>query len=448
VNDRSRAIHIAVDVRRNRLFIADAKGHAVRALTLDGKLLGQSMQGELFFPNRLRLAGDLLMVADNDHRRLAWMDIGADRPNFAVRRTLPASAHPQAVSGHTKVTDFAFIPDAQGQASVLWMLAVAQGQGDGDVLTWGPAMKAGVRADLGGFSDPLGIDRLGEAAVVADFNGVGLFRVGADGRHLGPFGDDGFQRELRASRDRIAAAAMWVRAGWAAFVATLVVGFLLAWRYGEKPGRQALQGAFAGVDRARAEVPRHPVELKPQDWYGRRLGFAFALGVAGVLLVPVAMWFFLRHEIPPALLTGQNRWPLAGVGLMLLLTPAALWRARQMALRRIVLDRGAVHVHAGSGMAASVPVTEVVASPQSLLIGSVMLPYRGQTMGGKPGRWIYDEDLLTRYLLAHLPASQRVAQPELARAMMKRMPKWQVVGISAVIVAYGAFEVWRIWGKG
>ena len=47
----------------------------MQVLSLDGRVLGKSVTGDLFFPNRLRLAGDSLMVADNDHRRLVWLDI-------------------------------------------------------------------------------------------------------------------------------------------------------------------------------------------------------------------------------------------------------------------------------------------------------------------------------------------------------------------------------------
>lgn len=446
VNERSRAVHIAVDVRRNRVFVADAKGHAVRALTLTGQVLGDSASGDLFFPNRLRLADDLLMVADNDHRRLAWLDVGADKPNFALRRTLQSSSHPQANAAHTKVTDFAFIPDATGQASVLWMLAVAQGQKNGDVLSWGLAMKPVARADLGGFTDPLGIDRLGDAAVVADFDGVALYRVSADGKNLGPFGDDAFQAELRSSRHRISAAALWVKAGWAAFAATLVIGFLLAWRYGEKPGQQALRSAFAGLAQVTADVPERPVELKPQDWYGRQMILTVAAGAAMFLLLPALVWWVFPHEFPPGLLKGRRAWLTLGMmALLLAAMPLAFWQAWRASQRRLVLDRAMAQVYAGPRVAASAPVADVLASPQNLLIGGVMLPYRGRTAMGKLGRWIYDEDTLTRYLLAHLPASHRVAQPELARALMKRMPRWPALAMAGVIIVYVAFEAWRLW---
>jgi hypothetical protein len=447
VNPRSRAVHIAVDAKRSRVFVADAKGHAVRALSLDGRVLAESASGMLFFPNRLRLAGDALMVADNDHRRLVWLDIRDDKPSFALRKSQQSSEHPQARSGHTKVTDFAFLPDAGGEPSVLWMLAVAQGQKAGDVLSWGAALKPVGRASLGGFADPLAIDRLGDSAIVADF-GVALYRVGAGGEYLGPFGDQVFQRELRSSRDRIAAAGMWTKAAWGSFAATLVIGFLLAWRYSEKPGQRAAVQAFAGLADVVAEIPRAVVELKPQAWVGKQAAVAAGAGALLMLLVPGLLLFAFPHEIPPSFWQKRNVWLLLGLlPLLWVGMGIALWYSWGIAQRRLVLANGFAQVLAGDRTVASAQVREVVASPQALLIGRTMLPYRSRTAMGGPGRWIYDEDKLTRFLLAHLPASQRVPQPELARAVLKRTPLWLLLAIGLPFAAFVAFELWQAFGR-
>lgn len=446
VEAHSEAIHIAVDAGRKRIFIADAKGHAVQVVSLDGRVLGKSVPGDLFFPNRLRLAGDALMVADNDHRRLAWLDIRDDKPSFALRSSLAASGHPQALGGHTQVTDFAFLPGQDGRPSVLWMLAVAQGQKDGNVLVWGAGLKPIARAGLGTFTDPLAIDRLGDAAVVADFEGVALNRIGERGQYLGPFGEEAFQRELRSSRDQIAASALWIKAGWASFALTLVIGFLLAWRYSEKPGQQAAARAFAGLDLAVAEVPRGTVDLKPQAWYGRQVAIAGAVGTLLILVVPGVLFSIFPYELPPSF---RGKFVLV-IGLVPLLWAAmalALWQALGLAKRRLVLAKGFAQVHGAGGTVASVPVLQVVASPRALLIGRTILPYRRAAVLGRPGRWIYDEDKLTRYLLAHLPAGQRVAHPELARAVIKRTPWWQQLLVGLPLAALLGFWLWRSFGR-
>ncbi|HSV46554.1 MAG TPA: hypothetical protein VLJ58_12285, partial [Ramlibacter sp.] len=90
---------------------------------------------------------------------------------------------------------------------------------------------------------------------------------------------------------------------------------------------------------------------------------------------------------------------------------------------------------------------EVIASPQALLIGPILLPYRGRNLSGQPGRWIYDQDALTRFLLAHLPEDRRLPHPDLARAAIKRMPRWQKVLAGLAIAAWLAFELWRAFGR-
>lgn len=443
VNPRSRAVHIAVDIQRKRVFIADAKGHAVRALSLDGRTLAESANGELFFPNRLRLSGAELMVADNDHRRLVWLDIRDDLPSFVLRKSLQASGHPQARGGHTKVTDFAFLLDQAGQPSALWLLAVAQGQSEGDVLTWGPGLKPIARAGLGGFSDPLAIDRLNGEAVVADFDGVALYRVSRSGEYLGLFGDGAFQRELRSSREQISASGIWFKAGWAAFAATLIIGFLLAWRYSEKPGHQAAVQAFSGLADVPAEMPHGVVELEPQAWYRRQ--FAVAAGGGVLLLLGLgASLFFFTHQLPLSFWNNREAWlsaaALPAMGIL-------LWYGWRLTQRRLVLCDGSAQVRLGDKTLASVPVREVVASPQALLIGRTTLPYRVVKAGGSPGRWIYDQDKITRYLLAHLPASQRLTQPQLARASFKRIPRWQQLAIAVPMAAILAAELWEAFGR-
>jgi hypothetical protein len=448
IEQSSRAVHLAVDIAHERIFIADADGHAVRMFGLDGRRLRDSPPGELYFPNRLRVAGDQLVVADNDHRRIVWLDITGDTPSFAPLRTLLSGDHPQARSGHRKVADFAFVPGANGEPVVLWMLAVAQGQKFGDVLTWDAALKPGERANLGGHTDPLALDRLGDAAVVADFNGVALYRIGAHGDYLGPFGEPAFQGELREAAAQISDAVLWKYAAWACFAATLVIGFLLAFRFSESPGAALVTKTFAAYDTASAEVPPGRVELLPGRWYVRQMG-AMAIGLGGLALVaPALLAFGTRGRLLPPAVPG---WFMALVALALLALYVALafglWHLWRMAQRSLVLVEGRAEVRHGLRTLASVPVLEVMASPQALLIGRAMLPYRMTAMAGRPGRWIFEEDRLVRYVLAHVPPGQRIAQPALTRVAMKRMPVWQQLAIGVPFLVVLAFELWRTFGR-
>jgi hypothetical protein len=229
VNPTSRAVHIAVDPANERVFVADAQGHAVRALSFQGEVLGQSAAGELFFPNRLRLEAGLLVVADNDHQRLAWLDVAPPRPAFRVQRSVQLAGHPQSAAGR-KAADFAFLPASEGTVPVLWTLAVAQGQKRGRLLAFDAGYAARGGADQGGHADPLIIDRLGNALLVADFDGIAYFRVAADGRFLGAFGQGAFAEEVQGERERARAGQLWVAVGQGAMVVALLIGLVLAWR--------------------------------------------------------------------------------------------------------------------------------------------------------------------------------------------------------------------------
>ncbi len=227
----SRAVHLAVDRAGERMFVADARSARVQTFSLDGKRLSSSAPSELplNFPNRLRYLGnDELVIADNDHRRLLWAKARPGAPVQLVS-TLYAADHPHARGNRTKVTDVAF-----GRSGGIWMLAVKQGQKDGDVLVFDAARRPVARAGLPAGADPLFIEALGDAAVVADFSLLALHRLDPQGRYLGEFGDAAFKAELTPLRERLRRSKMWTNGGMGAGAVVLLLGFLLAWRFGSK----------------------------------------------------------------------------------------------------------------------------------------------------------------------------------------------------------------------
>jgi hypothetical protein len=436
IHAASRAVHIAVEPARDRVFIADAKGHGVRAFDLQGRQLAQSAGGELLFPNRLRLAGDHLIVADNDHGRLVWLDIRSPRPSFLVRRTLPLADHPEATGGR-KAADFALLRGPRGEPAALWLLAVKQGQKHGELLLYGPGLQPTVSADLNGHGDPLIVDGLGEDLLAADFHGVALYRIAADGRFLGAFGDGLFARELTETRARLRALELRKYLGWAGLAIALAVGFLLSWRYSEKPaGRRALE-AFDVAPDTEASVPLGPLDLRPAAWRRRQILVA-AIFLSAVTLGTLGFAAFLfRPEIPPHLWRSPIAWAVP-VGLLAMLV--SNWVGlRISARRRLWLARGRIEVRLEDRTVATTTPGGIMASPRTLLVGRVLLPYRAQALRGGPGRWIFDEDLVKRYVLAHLQPHQRLNDQDLLRAYLQRLPAWQIsiaVVAAALALAY------------
>jgi len=125
---------------------------------------------------------------------------------------------------------------------------------------------------------------------------------------------------------------------------------------------------------------------------------------------------------------------------MIVGTAWGVWRASRRVLR---LDVDCVAVHGPGRTLAEVPLAEVLASPQALLIGRHSLPYRGVDWRGRPGRWIFDEVQLKRHLLARLAPHQRLRQPELARAGLRRLPPWQIALLALPFVAWLGFLAWQ-----
>lgn len=439
----SSAVHIAVDLPRNRVFIADAKGHAVRAMSLQGRQLADSARGELFFPNRLRLAGDQLVVADNDRHRLVWLDVAADPPSFAPGRVVAVPAHPDALPGR-KAADFALRAGADGTLSTLWLLAVAQGQKHGQVLVYGPGLAPRGQAQLGGYGDPLIVERLGDALLAADFEGIALYRVGADGRFLGEFGAGAFAQELAAARAQLRAATWWRYGGWAGLALALLVGFALAWRFSEKPGARQLRAAFGTLDASQAAVPLEPLELRPAAGHAWRTA---AVPVASLALLAGAfagLAWSLRHEIPPGLLGAKGQLLLILLLLFLLGAMVAVaWAGWRLGRRSLWLGQGRIEVRLDGRTLATATPAQLLATPRALLVGPHVLPYRASRLDGKPGRWVFDEYQFKRYVLAHLAAAQRLTDPELARARLRRTPPWQLALVFAPVLAYLAYALWQ-----
>lgn len=434
IDRSSQAVHIAVEPARDRVFVADARGHGVRVFNLQGRQLAEGGKGELFFPNRLRVVGDQLVVADNDHRRLVWLDARGDTPSLLERRTLPLAGHPDQRGGR-KAADFAMLPGADGKPAAWWVLAVKQGQKDGQVLLYDGTLQPRGSADLGGHSDPLIIDRLGRDLLVADFAGIALYRVGADGKYLGAFGSGAFARELADARGRLRMVEVWKYAGWAGMAITLLVGSLLAWRFSEKPGATEMASfeAAALATPDEAAVPIDPLDLKPAAWHRRQAVLLAGFMTLMTAAVAALFVFIVPHEIPPALWKSYALWlaPLAAV-----VAVGTSWAgARGVLRRRLWLGQGRIEVREAGKTVATVSPDRLLASPRMLLVGHLMLPYRAQGAGGRPGRWIYDEHLLRRYVLAHLGARQRLTDADLVRMQMKRMPRWQWAVIALLAVA-------------
>jgi hypothetical protein len=162
------------------------------------------------------------------------------------------------------------------------------------------------------------------------------------------------------------------------------------------------------------------------------------LGASFVSLTLVGSVLFLfPYELPPGFWRPPMAWIVPAV---LLAMVASAWSGlRKTARKRLWLARGRVEVRLEKRTLARAKPDEIFASPRALLVGREMLPYRAHGVSGAPTRWIYEEDIVKRYVLAHLQPQQRMTDAELARAWILRMPQWQVALVAlmaALLLVY------------
>ena len=402
---RSLAVHLAVDSVGQRVFIADAKGGRVQVLDMDGKVFTRTdpQTVPLSFPNRLRYLGDdTLVVADNDNRRLVWLRVVPGQPTQLLR-TLGSADHGQARAGRGKVTDAAF-----GPAGTVWMLAVKQGQKDGDVLVFDAKQRPVARAALPEGADPLIIDTLGDTALVADYGLVNLYRIDAQGRNLGEFGDAPFRRELRSLGAQVREGALWKTLAQVFGAVVVVAGLVLGWLYGEKPTRPGqfdhqAKAALASLGAAGSTL-HYPVVLTQTAAYAasaRKKLLVMALVVVVGIAVPAMP--LLRLYYTGKFLGGWTLPALVALGAVLVSVIVWLvWREHLQAIELRVTERKLGWFRNGKLVRAA-RLPDVHASINALLMGSKMIRFRWLATNTKAGPDRFDMDLLNRALLSRLP---------------------------------------------
>jgi hypothetical protein len=427
----SRAVHLAVDRAGERVFIADAQGHRFQVFDLAGKLVGSSNRESvsLFYPNRLRYLGDnTLAIADNDHHRLVWARVEPGRPP-KVLRTLDAAAHPQSRSNRTKVTDAAFAP-----SGAMWMIAMKQGQKDGDILVFN-GDKPVARVELPAGADPVVVESLGPHAVVGDFFLIKLHLVDAAGKYLGEFGDAAFAAEMVSLQALSRASARWTTGSMIAGGLVILSGLLLGWRYSERPSHGGRPQPASSASTEGAEPLRFPVILEQTPQYRAAMRKHMVL-LAVVLLLMLGMLgalVLIRNE-----LISRPFFLQAAVGLLAMMGFTAWFVQDAFRPRELRVTASRVGCFRGRQRIAESPLGEVFASRRALLIGRLQLPYQmaSPELGKIPP--MFDPELLDRALLTRLPPANLVDDLAMGRLMMGRQALWFKLLIGfAVLSALG-----------
>ena len=435
-NPVSRAVHLAVDRAGERVFIADANGQRVQVFDLAGKRMAVSQPNELplFFPNRLRYLGnDTLVIADNDHHRLVWSRVEPGKAP-ALLRSLDAASHPQARSSRNKVTDM-----AAGPRGTVWMIAMKQGQKDGDVLVF-DGDRPVARAELPAGADPIVIESLGDAAVVADYSLVQLYRLDDQGKYLGQFGDAAFAAEMAPLQALSRQVAWWTTGSLVAGGLIILAGLLLAWRFSEKPVRRGEGPPVARANVAGDMPLKFPVVLPQTAAYLAAMR-RMALGMGVLIVLMLGTLAVLAWNVKPGLQIYLQ------IGSGFVATVAMAWVSFRDLLhpRELRVTSNRVGLFRGGKLLAEAVLSDVYASRKALLVGRTYLVYRldGARLGKVPP--MFDTALLEGALLARLPAANLLDDRRMQAAMMKRQPA--LVALFAATLAATAWIAYRtLWG--
>ncbi len=442
-NPRSRAVHLAVDRQGQRVFIADANANRVQSFDLDGKPLASTdpEAAPLFFPNRLRYIGDdTLVVADNDHRRLVWLRVAPGKTTQLLR-SLRSADHGQAREGRGKVTDAAIGPDG-----TVWMLAMKQGQKDGDVLVFDAQQRPVTRAALAPNADPIIIEALGDMALVADYTAATLQRIDAHGRNLGEFGDPAFRAELKPLQDGARTGALWKQDAMIGGGVVIVLGVVLGLLFGEKPKRPGqfdgpAKAALAGLNVGRGQPSlRYPLVLRQTPAYHAAMRKQMlGIGLAMLLVVGIAL------AIPWLTLANTSRfvgnWKVNSLMLLAIALPCLVfglaWRnLQQPGELRVKEDKLAWYRNGNK--VCSTPLANVHASTNALLLGYTLIRFRTGAWHSNTGTPMFDMDMFNRAVLARIPPGNLVNDQALVWQSLKNRPLAHQL-LFGLLVAAGVF---------
>ena len=296
------------------------------------------------------------------------------------------------------------------------------------------------RAELPPGADPIVIESLGDAAVVADYSLVGLYRLDGKGNYLGSFGDAAFTAEMAPLQALNREVAWWTNGSLAGGALVIALGLLLAWRFSEKPARRG-DGppvVSTGVDDG---VPlKFPVVLPQAPAYLAAMR-RMALGLGVVVVLMLGMLAFLAWNAKP----GLKIYLQLGLVFVATVVMAAYTMRDLHSPRELRVTANRVGLFRRGKLLTDAALGDVMASRKALLIGRAYLVYRldNAQLGKIPP--MFDSALLERALLARLPASNLLDDRRMQTAMMKRQPALLVL-FAATLAATAWLAYRTLWG--
>lgn len=181
------AFSLAVDLKTDRVFIADTSRHTLRLFSNSGEEL-DSKEGFLF-PNQIQFQDNKLYVADTNHHRLAV--VGVEEKRFGeILEEMDTRAGPARLDGEVWPSGFMLAGDRR------WVRNADDNMAHGGIYIFGNNGKFINRIDLPKAADPFALLQLGTSVLVNDFSQNRIYQFTLDGKALPDFQPDIMQPQL------------------------------------------------------------------------------------------------------------------------------------------------------------------------------------------------------------------------------------------------------------
>lgn len=302
---------LTIDVKTDRVFIADTSRHSVYLYSSRGEAL--DAKTDFYFPNQLAFENNQLYVADTNHHNLVVMQTNGNKFG-AVTETI-ATGRNAKESRNTWPSGFLLLPNE------LWINNAGDDMGFGDIDVFNHQGAFIKRLQLPDLADPFDMLRLGKQVLVSDFSQDRIYRLNLNGDYL----DDFKPAVIQALVDSLHAQRLKYKQlenGFTGmFVLALVLGFTAAFY------KQFKLSAAATI----------PASLIPQnvDLKSPNIHWLIKKRKRKWILIPVCMMMIL--QIVFLIQTDQKSYALVYI-LMILITVAMFKRKIGVASNFLIVD--------------------------------------------------------------------------------------------------------------
>lgn len=419
--DPKATYHVAVDWQTDDVYVADTTRHLLRKYAADGEVLA-GPAGGFRFPNRLRLIGGRLYVADTNNHRI----VAVEPSNEAFGKELGAYdvvPSPANRAGQVWPSYFAQVGEEW------WVNLMRNGMNEGGIYVFDARWRYVRQVDLPVDADPIDLQVFGDSVLISDWNNDAVYRISLDGFLIGALESEGLDALVAESVEARWQYQVYGYSGIGLFLFLLAA--LLIKGLASPPGTQAPQHPETAPA---AAFPEQMIWLEPDPARVRKLNvlvrvigilFFLLFAVSGLLLFVEACRPFLRPLMGP----------IAG---MLVVYAVIVWVTRVNVKTAIGLQGERITLRDHRRREKTFPLGELIFDGATIAAGDMAV------FLGQPIAPIYDRQQLMEHLFPRLAYARSVSawqmQSQLfrlrhAQAVLVAITLFALVAASAYLMA-------------